>query len=196
MNTKSANHDNERRPKPSLDHKKTSFHFDGQFRSARPGVRNGTRKRDLREQVQSKIHRDFSFTPKKPSSTTKRVEKLKKQTLPTRKNSIPSLARIEALQSSLSSQSPSPSKPQPPLSPSSSSSSSKTVGESPSVDHLLDPSWFFPVGQTVVHRQYGKGVVLGHPPCEEIDDATVLVQFANGRHMEFPALGTEILPDM
>jgi hypothetical protein len=66
----------------------------------------------------------------------------------------------------------------------------------PSVSQpLVDPAWFFPVGEKVVHRNLGKGVVLGHPPFSKIEDAEVTVQFENGRTMEFPALGNDIVPD-
>mmetsp|Transcript_44376 Transcript_44376/g.107331 ORF Transcript_44376/g.107331 Transcript_44376/m.107331 type:complete len:1428 (-) Transcript_44376:31-4314(-) len=192
--SKLTSDDKGRSPNPSSTKKNGSMNVDGQLRSKRRGVRNGVRQRD--EQVQLQSPRDFSSTTSNPSSTGKRVVKKKKVTVPRRKNSIPSLDRIEALQSSLSSSEPARGTSKTSSSSSSPSSSSKTVGAAPSAEHLLDPSWFFPVGQAVVHRQYGKGVVLGHPPCEEIDDATVMVRFANGKHMEFPALGTDILPEM
>ena len=72
-------------------------------------------------------------------------------------------------------------------SPSSSSSSS---------DDIVDPMWFFPVGEKVVHMNFGKGTVVEPPPFRKIEDAKVRVQFDNGgKALEFPALGSEILPD-
>jgi hypothetical protein len=56
--------------------------------------------------------------------------------------------------------------------------------------------WFFPVGEKVVHMNFGKGTVVEPPPFRKIEDAKVRVQFDNGgKTLEFPALGSEILPD-
>jgi hypothetical protein len=54
--------------------------------------------------------------------------------------------------------------------------------------------WFFPVGESVVHINLGNGVVLDHPPFERIEDAKVRVKFEDGKTLEFPALGSDVLP--
>lgn len=59
----------------------------------------------------------------------------------------------------------------------------------------FDSTWFFPVGSTVVHGNFGKGVVLQPPPAGKSKNLLVRVQFENGRTMEFPAKGTDIVPD-
>lgn len=65
-----------------------------------------------------------------------------------------------------------------------------------SSDDIVDPMWFFPVGEKVVHMNFGKGTVVEPPPFRKIEDAKVRVQFDNsGKTLEFPALGSEILPD-
>ena len=56
--------------------------------------------------------------------------------------------------------------------------------------------WFFPVGKKVVHMNLGKGTVVEPPPFSKIEDAKVRVLFENGKTLEFPALGSDILPDM
>ena len=61
---------------------------------------------------------------------------------------------------------------------------------------MVDPTWFFPVGNRVVHVNLGRGVVVDPPPFSKIENAKVRVKFDNGRIMEFPALGSDILPDM
>jgi hypothetical protein len=61
---------------------------------------------------------------------------------------------------------------------------------------LVDPTWFFPVGEAVLHRNLGRGVVLGHTSGDSIDKTQVLVGFENGQVLEFPALGTDIVPDI
>ncbi|VEU44473.1 unnamed protein product [Pseudo-nitzschia multistriata] len=63
-------------------------------------------------------------------------------------------------------------------------------------DTGIDPTWFFPVGIKVVHVSLGKGTVLEPPPFSRIEDAKVRVRFDSGKTLEFPALGTDILPDM
>jgi len=60
---------------------------------------------------------------------------------------------------------------------------------------LVDPAWFFPVGKKVVHLNLGKGTVVDPPPFETVEDARVRVAFENGKTLDFPALGSEILPD-
>ncbi|KAG7337066.1 ATP-dependent DNA helicase PcrA [Nitzschia inconspicua] len=61
---------------------------------------------------------------------------------------------------------------------------------------FVDPTWFFPVGEAVLHRNLGRGVVLGHVPGEEVDETQVRVEFENGKVLEFPALGSDIVPDI
>jgi DNA helicase II / ATP-dependent DNA helicase PcrA len=61
---------------------------------------------------------------------------------------------------------------------------------------LVDPTWFFPIGENVLHRNLGKGVVLGHTPGIVDDEIQVRIQFKNGDVLEFPALGTDIVPDI
>jgi DNA helicase-2/ATP-dependent DNA helicase PcrA len=105
----------------------------------------------------------------------------------------PSVDRVQQLRSSL--KNPSSSSPKqrktnktPRSSSSSSSSSSATQQDA------VDPMWFFPVGESVVHINLGNGVVLDHPPFERIEDAKVRVKFEDGKTLEFPALGSDVLP--
>jgi DNA helicase-2/ATP-dependent DNA helicase PcrA len=74
------------------------------------------------------------------------------------------------------------------------SSGPGTVSKKPSPD--FDPTWFFPVGEVVLHRSLGKGVVLEHLPYSKIEEAEVSVQFENGKVCNFPALGSDIIPDL
>jgi hypothetical protein len=61
---------------------------------------------------------------------------------------------------------------------------------------FLDPTWFFPVGESVLHRNLGPGVVLGHSHADQPDETKVRVKFENGKVLEFPALGSDIVPDL
>jgi hypothetical protein len=61
---------------------------------------------------------------------------------------------------------------------------------------FLDPTWFFPVGESVLHRNLGPGVVLGHSHADQPDETKVQVKFENGKVLEFPALGSDIVPDL
>lgn len=62
---------------------------------------------------------------------------------------------------------------------------------------LIDPIWFFPVGEAVLHRSFGRGVVVGHSTNKEsLDEPHVRVEFKNGRVLELPALGSDIVPDL
>jgi len=148
------------------------------------------------------------------------------------KSSRPSVERVEALRSTLSSPSSAgagvpPKRRNPPprsappkqvhgkaqpsarrgssfnnnASSSSSSSSSsrpppRSSSRSPPNDIGVDPTWFFPVGVRVVHMNLGKGTVVEPPPFRTIEDAKVRVRFENGKTLEFPALGSDIVPDM
>jgi len=60
----------------------------------------------------------------------------------------------------------------------------------------VDPTGFFPVGNRVVHMNFGKGIVVEPPRSQSIENAKVRVQFDNGKTLDFPAMGSEILPDM
>jgi DNA helicase-2/ATP-dependent DNA helicase PcrA len=106
----------------------------------------------------------------------------------------PSVDRVQQLRSSLTSSSS--------TNPSSSSSPPKQrkknktprPSSSSTQQDTVDPMWFFPVGESVVHINLGKGVVLDHPPFERIEDAKVRVKFEDGKTLEFPALGSDVLP--
>jgi len=130
---------------------------------------------------------DLGTPPKKTISRDKK----KKETTRRRPTiSPPSLEEVERLKSSISESSSEPvwnekRNVKPPIVP------NDGHGES-----LVDPTWFFPVGEPVIHRNFGKGVVLDHPPFQDIDDAQVRVKFENGKVLEFPALGSDIIPDM
>jgi DNA helicase-2/ATP-dependent DNA helicase PcrA len=163
-------------------------------------ARNGVRQRQTREQVQLKSPHDFSTATKPPAAKRKQssLSHSKQLSSPYYKSSQSKTGAVNGGKSK-----PSTTTSAAVASPKtlilSTSSSPKTAAASVPAEaahHLLDPSWFFPVGQPVIHRQFGKGIVMGHPPCNDIDDATVSVQFMNGMTMEFPALGTDILPDM
>jgi len=100
--------------------------------------------------------------------------------------------RLQQLRSSLTSSSnttPSPKQRKRNKNPRSSSTSSSF-----SQQHVVDPMWFFPVGQSVVHINIGKGIVLDHPPFDKIEDAKVRVKFENGKTSEFPAIGSDVIP--
>ena len=58
----------------------------------------------------------------------------------------------------------------------------------------VDPTWFFPVGEAVVHITLGQGIVLDPPPFENINDAKVRVKFDSGQTLEFSAFGSDIIP--
>jgi ATP-dependent exoDNAse (exonuclease V) beta subunit len=66
----------------------------------------------------------------------------------------------------------------------------------PQENRSFDSTWFFPVGSDVIHGNFGKGVVLQPPPPGKGNDLLVRVEFDNGRTMEFPASGTDIVPDL
>jgi DNA helicase-2/ATP-dependent DNA helicase PcrA len=109
--------------------------------------------------------------------------------------STPSLEGIEALRSRLEEKSPS-------TFPSAARAErGGNAGVTPSAhrasqNDALDPMWFFPVGKKVVHVNLGKGIVVEPPPFREIEDAKVRVRFDNGgKTLDFPALGSDIVPD-
>ena len=79
------------------------------------------------------------------------------------------------------------------------SKAAKPTSKPPPVEtdaSFLDPTWFFPVGEAVLHRNLGPGVVLGHSGTEQPDEAKVRVEFENGQVLEFPALGSDIVPNL
>lgn len=58
----------------------------------------------------------------------------------------------------------------------------------------FDSTLFYPVGSEVVHKNFGKGVVLQPPPPTNDGKLLVRVQFDNGRQMELSADGPDLLP--
>lgn len=64
------------------------------------------------------------------------------------------------------------------------------VSAKPVEPRQADPSWFFPVGSTVVHQTRGKGTVLPSGPGK----MEVSVQFSNGETLDFPLNGSDIMP--
>jgi ATP-dependent exoDNAse (exonuclease V) beta subunit len=64
-----------------------------------------------------------------------------------------------------------------------------------SVSGVVDSTWFFPVGSSVVHKNFGRGTVQD-PPSSESKKLLVCVEFENGKKMEFDASGTSIAPDL
>lgn len=56
----------------------------------------------------------------------------------------------------------------------------------------LDSTVFFPIGTSVLHKQFGSGVVL---PPPQSSDMLVRVQFENGNQQDFPADGKDLLLD-
>ena len=109
----------------------------------------------------------------------------------------PSVDRVQQLRSSLTSssnKSPASSSSPPPKQRKKNKTSRPSSSSSTQQRDTVDPMWFFPVGESVVHINLGKGVVLDHPPFERIEDAKVRVQFEDGKTLEFPALGSDVLP--
>ncbi len=164
-------------------------------------------------------------TPNSPPQATRRREPLpqaSRASPPPRRNpsagtsqrrsipesfDTPNLEGIEALRSSLGDSSSSSSIGGRPPSPKRSSPkrASPPKGSAPvtprrsassSPKDVVDPMWFFPVGKKVVHMNLGKGTVVEPPPFSNIEDAKIRVLFDNGKTLEFPALGSDILPDM
>ena len=62
------------------------------------------------------------------------------------------------------------------------------VTPAPVAPRQPDPSWFFPVGSTVMHQTRGKGTVVP----SGIDNMEVSVQFSNGETVCFPVTGEGI----
>ena len=58
----------------------------------------------------------------------------------------------------------------------------------------FDSTLFFPVGSDVIHTNFGKGMVLQPPPADGTSKLLVRVKFDNGRTMEFPADGYDLVP--
>lgn len=58
----------------------------------------------------------------------------------------------------------------------------------------FDSTLFYPVGSEVVHKNFGKGIVMNPPPLVDGAKLLVRVQFENGRQMELPAEGNDLLP--
>jgi hypothetical protein len=69
-------------------------------------------------------------------------------------------------------------------------SSPAFIAMQPLTPRSADPSWFFPVGSTVVHKSFGRGTVL---PSEN-GNMDIAVEFANGKKQNFPLNGTDITP--
>lgn len=57
----------------------------------------------------------------------------------------------------------------------------------------LDSTWFYPVGSSVHHKQYGRGEVL-HPPPKHDGEMMVRVKFVSGKEMNIPAMGSDLFP--
>jgi DNA helicase-2/ATP-dependent DNA helicase PcrA len=64
-----------------------------------------------------------------------------------------------------------------------------------SANGVVDSTWFFPVGSSVVHKNFGRGTVQD-PPSSESKKLLVCVEFESGKKMEFDASGTSIVPDL
>lgn len=58
----------------------------------------------------------------------------------------------------------------------------------------VDSTWFFPVGSNVLHKHYGKGVVLNPKSYEDNKEMLVYIQFPSGDRREFPVNGNDISP--
>ena len=57
----------------------------------------------------------------------------------------------------------------------------------------LDSTWFYPVGSSVRHKQFGQGEVL-HPPPKENGEMMVRVKFNSGKEMNISAMGPDLFP--
>lgn len=64
----------------------------------------------------------------------------------------------------------------------------------PEANKPFDSTLFYPIGSDVVHNNFGKGVVLQPPPSTDSTKLLVRVKFDNGRTMEFPADGHDLVP--
>ncbi|CAB9520304.1 helicase PcrA [Seminavis robusta] len=56
----------------------------------------------------------------------------------------------------------------------------------------MDSTWFFPVGSSVQHKKWGKGIVLDPPASNKL---LVRVEFGNGKSLDLPSDGGELMPD-
>ncbi|KAL7578214.1 hypothetical protein ACA910_012639 [Epithemia clementina (nom. ined.)] len=60
--------------------------------------------------------------------------------------------------------------------------------------NVIDSNWFYPVGTSVVHKTFGRGIVLRAPqPTKEID-MPLLVEFPSGDQRIFSARGSDVSP--
>ena len=63
------------------------------------------------------------------------------------------------------------------------------------VPRTIDPSWFFPIGSKVMHKQLGEGMVLpAHITDQKSEKLDVLVRFGSGEERYFPLHGSDISP--
>lgn len=60
----------------------------------------------------------------------------------------------------------------------------------------MDSTWFYPVGSAVVHKKYGRGLVLNPPPTTNVDDLLVRVKFEDGEKRDLSARGDELKPEI
>ncbi len=59
----------------------------------------------------------------------------------------------------------------------------------------FDSTLFYPVGSDVIHNNFGRGMVLEPPPISSVSGKLLVrVQFENGRTMEFPVEGSDLIP--
>jgi len=58
----------------------------------------------------------------------------------------------------------------------------------------MDSTWFFPVGSEVMHKRFGRGIVLPPPARSEGNDMIVLVEFEAGNKKEFSVHGSDLSP--
>lgn len=61
----------------------------------------------------------------------------------------------------------------------------------PGSETSMDSTWFYPIGSSVVHKQYGNGLVLPPPPSTN-GSMLVRVQFEDGSKQNFAADGTDL----
>ena len=141
---------------------------------------------------------------REPSSSTRRTSttaasRRRKKPPESGSYGTPSLENLEALRSSLDENLPSAGARRSPPKKRIQPPKPRTTRNSPSINDTndaVDPMWFFPVGKKVVHMNIGKGTVVEPPPFSSIEDAKVRVLFDNGKTLDFPALGCDIVPDM
>lgn len=60
----------------------------------------------------------------------------------------------------------------------------------------MDSTWFYPVGSSVIHKKFGRGIVLNPPPATSPNDLPVRVKFEDGETRDVSSRGDELRPEI